>query len=77
MYADEWDNRESLKPLLVLEFRKNDLVRYRKYVHIEFWKRDNFTITNTIEGLEQFQNFQIDIDWLKDLRKELKEKIEK
>jgi hypothetical protein len=44
---------------------------------VEFWKRNNFTITNTAEGLEQFQNFQIDIDWLKDLRKELKEKIEK
>jgi len=65
-----WDNRESLNPLFAFEFDKNDLVRIGKgnNVHkVEFWKRDSFTITNTPEGLEQFGEYQIDIDWLKEL----------
>ena len=67
MYADEWDNRESLKPLFSLKFRKNDLVRHRKYVHIEFCKRSTFTINNRPKYLKELKGYQIDISWLKEL----------
>lgn len=47
-----WNNRESLKPLFILAFHKNDIVRGK-----QFWKRDSLTITNTSVGLSQFVNF--------------------
>lgn len=62
-----WDNRESLKPLLALEFKKNDLVRYGNYAYIEFWKRYTFTITNRQKYLKELKDYQIDISWLKEL----------
>ena len=63
-----WDNRESLKPYFALEFKKNDLVRYQKYINRKFWKRDTFTITNRSEYLKEFKNYQIDISWLKEFK---------
>lgn len=71
-----WDNRESLTPLIALEFDRDDNVRYGKGRYapkIEFWKRYNFTLTYSPEGLEQFEDYRINIDWLKDLCKESKE----
>lgn len=71
-----WDNRESLKPLFALEFRKNDLVRYRKYAHIEFWKRSTFTINNRPEYLKELKDYQVDISWLKELCNDKKSYLE-
>ena len=65
-----WDNRESLTPLIALEFDRDDKIRYGQDIFapkVEFWKRHNFTITYSPEGLEEFEDYQIDIDWLKDL----------
>lgn len=64
-----WDNRESRNPLFVLEFYKNDLVKYGRGIcsyKVEFWKRDSIGITYP-KGLEQFKEYQIDIDLLKDM----------
>jgi hypothetical protein len=33
---------------------------------LEFWKRYSFVIMNTPEGLGEFEEYQIDISWLKD-----------
>lgn len=65
-----WDNRESLTPLYAWEFNKNDLVKKGNGMYapkVEFCKRDGIAITYSPEGLEQFEDFQIDIDWLKEL----------
>jgi len=66
-----WDNRESLTPLFALEFKKDDLVRYGNggdfAPKVEFWKRESIGITYTPEGLKQFEDYQTDIDWLKEL----------
>ena len=62
-----WDNRDDLNPLIVLEFDRDDIVRGRP-----FWKRYSLTITYTPEGLEQFEEYRIDIDWLKELRDKIK-----
>lgn len=65
-----WDNRNSLTPMCAWEFDKNDLVRKGKGYcapKVEFWKRYSFVIMNTPEGLKQFEKYQIDIDWLKEL----------
>lgn len=73
-----WDNRESLTPLIALEFDRDDKIRYgqgRDTPKIEFWKRYNFTLTYSPEGLEQFEDYQIDIGWMVDLSKELKENM--
>lgn len=66
-----WDNRDDLKSLVAWEFDKDDLVRkgYGKNApKVEFWKRDKFVVTTyTPEGIEQFEDYQIDIGWLKEL----------
>ena len=65
-----WNNRIELNPLIVFEFKKNDLIRKGKgryATKVEFWKRDTFAITYTPEELEKFEDYRIDINWLKDL----------
>lgn len=65
-----WDNRDDLNPLVAWEFDKDDLVRkgYGKNAQkVKFWKRDVFQVTYTSEGIEQFEDHQIDIDWLEEL----------
>lgn len=57
-----WDNRESINPIYAWEFDGDDIVRGDS-----FWKRTGFYISNTPEGLKQFEDHQIDIDWLKEL----------
>lgn len=57
-----WDNRESLNPMYAWEFDRDDIVRGR-----HFWQRNGFYITYTAYWLEQFEDYQIDIDWLKEL----------
>lgn len=69
-----WDNRKSLNPLNAWEFDRDDIVRERP-----FWQRVSFSISYTPEGLEQFEEYQIDIDWLKDLvrsNKDMRKKSE-
>lgn len=65
-----WNNRNDLNLLIAWEFGKDDLVRkgYGKNApKVEFWKRDKFVVTYTPEGIEQFEDYQIDIDWLEEL----------
>lgn len=73
-----WDNRESLNPLFLLEFEKNDLVRVGNGYNapkVEFWKRGSFSVSYTSEELEEFREYWIDINWLKELLKENKETV--
>lgn len=65
-----WDNRESLNPLHIWIFHKNDIVRGRK-----FWRRDSFSITNTPEKLKEFEKYEVTdrLDKLKELVNKLKE----
>lgn len=49
-----WDSRDSLNPLHVWAFHKNDIMRGRK-----FWKRDTLTISNTPEGLKEFEEYEV------------------
>lgn len=70
-----WDNREDLNPLFALEFKKNDMARYgigKRYVLKEFWNREGIGIRYP-EGLAEFKDHQIDIDWLKELLNKLKD----
>lgn len=48
-----WDNRDSLIPLLVLTFHKNDIVRGRKFCEFV-----SLTITNKPENLKEFEKFE-------------------
>ena len=59
-----WDNRDSLKPLYVWAFHKDDIVRGRK-----FWRRDTFSITNTPEKLKELEKWEVTdrLDKLKEL----------
>ncbi len=65
-----WDNRESLNPLHIWIFHKNDIVRGRK-----FWRRDSFSITNTPEKLKEFEKYEVTdrLDKLKELCNESKD----
>lgn len=65
-----WDNLDDLNPLIAWQFDKDDLVRkgYGKNTpKVKFWKRDVFLVTYTPEGLEQFEDYKIDIGWLEKL----------
>jgi len=67
-----WDNRDSLNPLHVWIFHKNDIIRKGNGAYapkVEFWKRDGFTITNTPEGLKEFEKHEATnrLDKLKEL----------
>lgn len=59
-----WDNRDSLTPLHVWIFHKNDIIRGRK-----FWRRDSIVITNTYMALIEFKNYEVTdrLDKLKEL----------
>lgn len=74
-----WDNRDSLNPLHVWAFHKNDMVKYGKggcAPKLEFWKRDTITITNTPEGIKEFAEYEVTdrLEKLKELCRQLKYK---
>lgn len=57
-----WDDRESLKPLHVWAFHKNDMIRYRiggHYILKKFRDRYGLSIPNTREGLKEFGKYEI------------------
>lgn len=58
-----WDNVESLNPLHVWIFYKDDIVRGEL-----FWKRYSLSITNTQKGLKEFEKFEV-TDKLEKLKK--------
>lgn len=64
-----WNDRNSLEPLHIWIFYRNDNIRGRL-----FWRIDTFTITNKSLYLLQFQKHELkdEIDKLKDIIKELK-----
>lgn len=49
-----WDNRESLNPLYIWIFHRNDIVRGEL-----FWRRESLSITNTCKGLEEFKKYEV------------------
>ena len=49
-----WDDRESLNPLHVWVFHKEDIVRGRK-----FWMIDSFSINNTPKGLKELEKYEV------------------
>lgn len=59
-----WDDRDSLTPLHVWAFRKDDMVRGRK-----FWRREGFGVTNTPEALKELEKWEVTdrLDKLKEL----------
>jgi hypothetical protein len=63
-----WDNRENLNPMYGWKFKKNDLVRKGNGTSpfkVEFWKRQSIMIIYSTKGLENYKNFQINLDWSK------------
>ena len=58
-----WDNRDSLEPLYIWIFRRNDIVR-----GTPFWNRETFWITNKPEYLTLFSIYEV-----KDRLEKLKE----
>lgn len=61
-----WDNRDSLNPLRVWIFHKDDIIRGKK-----FWKREFIWITNTPKSLIEFKKYEFSdrLEKLKDLCK--------
>lgn len=59
-----WDNRDSLNPLHVWVFHKNDIVRGRK-----FCKFGGFSVTNSPKRLKEIEKFEVTdrLDKLKEL----------
>ncbi len=59
-----WDNRDSLTPLHIWIFHKNDMVR-----HAKFWRREGFIITNTPKKLKELKKYEVTdrLDKLKEL----------
>lgn len=59
-----WDNRDSLTPLHIWMFHKNDMVR-----HAKFWRREGFIITNTPKKLKELEKYEVTdkLDKLKEL----------
>lgn len=49
-----WDSRDSLVPLHVWIFHKNDIIRERK-----FWRRDSFSITDTPKKLKELEKWEV------------------
>ncbi len=67
-----WDNRDSLTPLYVWAFHKNDIVKYRignGYILKKFCDRETFTIPDNPEGLKEFEKYEVSdrLDKLKEL----------
>ena len=57
-----WDDRESLKPLHVWAFHKDDMIRYRiggTYILKKFHDRYSFSISNTIKRLRELEKYEI------------------
>lgn len=57
-----WDNRDSLQPLYVWAFHKNDMVKYRIGRHNvlkKFCNRESIAIPNTPEGLKEFEKYEV------------------
>jgi len=59
-----WDNRDSLNPLHVWIFHKNDIIRGKI-----FWRRSALAINNTTKGLREFKKWEVTdrLDKLKEL----------
>jgi len=59
-----WDDRDSLNPLHVWIFHKNDIVGERK-----FWRRDTLWVSNTQKGIKEFEKYEATyrLDKLKEL----------
>lgn len=49
-----WDSKDSLVPLHVWIFHKDDIVR-----GIKFWRRETFSISNTPEKLKEFEKYEV------------------
>lgn len=49
-----WDNRDSLTPLHVWAFHKNDIIGGRK-----FWRREIFSMANTPKALKYLEKYEI------------------
>lgn len=64
-----WKDRESLEPLFVLAFKKDDIVRGEP-----FWMRNSLSITNSPGGLAEFKDFEVTnkLDKLKEMCKDIK-----
>ena len=66
-----WDNRDSLNPLHVWIFHKNDIFKGKK-----FWRRDTVTIIDSPKGLMRFKEYEVTdrLDKLKELCNKKKKK---
>lgn len=64
-----WDNRDSLNPLHIWLFHKDDIIRGRK-----FWRRDSLSIINRPEYLAEFDKYEVTdkLEKLKELCNDLK-----
>lgn len=65
-----WDNRESLNPLYVWIFHKNDIVRGRKFC--EF---DGFTVTNDQKYLKELEKYEF-VNRLEKLKELLSKRLQ-
>lgn len=65
-----WDNRDSLNPLHIWIFHKNDIIRERK-----FCKFENFGITNSPKKLKELEKYEVTdrLDKLRELCNRRKE----
>ena len=68
-----WDNRDSLNPLNIFVFYKNDIVKGRK-----FYKFESFIITNTPKKLKELEKWEVTdrLYKLKEICNRLKEENE-
>lgn len=66
-----WKDRESLEPLHIWAFKKDDIVRREP-----FWMRDSLSITNSPEGLAEFNDFEVTnrLDKLKEICNKFRKK---
>lgn len=74
-----WDDRESLQPMHIWIFHRDDMVRKgHHHTDIEkFWKRSSITITNTQTKLKEFEKYELvdELYKLKEIFEELKDDI--
>ncbi len=56
-----WDNRDSMNPIYIWIFHKNDMIRKGRsnYTKEKFWERYVFSITNTPEKLKEFERYEV------------------
>lgn len=67
-----WDDIDSLVPIHVWLFHKNDMVlqgRGSCASKVKFWKRKSITIINTPKGIKRFEEWEVTnrLDKLKEL----------